>query len=702
MTQLQPAALDENPLVLAHRPLRPGSASRDLSRLHDDVWDFTPAIFEEHADSVTLRFGNYPARWRSALKTYLWVLLNDEEPRPMPTTQDGAPLAVLSVKHTAMVLRQLFATLEEAGITDLADTDALLLEQITRTPTWQQSGRDRRTRLLLELRRLWAWRDRVPPPLQMGDGHSWLDLPPRDLLGPREPTTENKTPRLSDTTLAPLMSWAIRFVTELAPDITAGYRQFFELSADQWRYRPPDWRPSDGGLPRRQRLHSVLDELRTRGLGLPGRIAEDGTRQINWTHLARLAHASDVSVRLQDADIVASAGLPIDDDAYLLAQPAGRINGAVWLDRHISWTQAVPLASLLRTAALIVITYLSGMRPGEVLGLRRGCLAFDDRARTWTVTGTRWKSATALNGQKMPEGEERTIPWVVHPVAATAIQVLEQLHDDELLFPAKLRPARLRNSKDTAAHRLGHGLTSSHASVEIASFTDWVNSYCAERGLRETIPPDPAGSVTPSRFRRTLAWHIVRRPRGLVAAAIQYGHVATQITQGYAGTGASGFPNDLAWERWLERVEELSSLDDYRHAGGRISGPAAGELARRASESTKKYLGRTIPTRRQAEQLLKSPLLQVYPGDGMHCVFDRSKALCVHGDEPAQDTCDTRCQNIARTDDDIAQLREHVQELRADPLAPPIRHQRAHQIAAAHLQAIHHHEDPSREMEPPQ
>ncbi len=32
----------------------------------------------------------------------------------------------------------------------------------------------------------------------------------------------------------------------------------------------------------------------------------------------------------------------------------------------------------------------------------------------------------------------------------------------------------------------------------------------------------------------TLVWHIVRRPRGLVPGAIQYGHLHVQMTLGYA------------------------------------------------------------------------------------------------------------------------------------------------------------------------
>jgi hypothetical protein len=39
--------------------------------------------------------------------------------------------------------------------------------------------------------------------------------------------------------------------------------------------------------------------------------------------------------------------------------------------------------------------------------------------------------------------------------------------------------------------------------------------------LGEIIPADPHGAVGTARFRRTLAWHIARRPGGLVALAIQ-------------------------------------------------------------------------------------------------------------------------------------------------------------------------------------
>ena len=55
-----------------------------------------------------------------------------------------------------------------------------------------------------------------------------------------------------------------------------------------------------------------------------------------------------------------------------------------------------------------------------------------------------------------------------------------------------------------------------------------------------------------------LTWFIVRRPRGLVAAAVQYGHLRVQMTLGYAGNYASGFPDEIAFEDWLARLDTLA------------------------------------------------------------------------------------------------------------------------------------------------
>jgi hypothetical protein len=163
-----------------------------------------------------------------------------------------------------------------------------------------------------------------------------------------------------------------------------------------------------------------------------------------------------------------------------------------------------------------------------VLNLRRGCIDHDIATDMWLMSGVYFKNAVDGNGNKIPAGAQRRDPWIVVKPVADAVKVLERLHDQDLLFPAKIEPYR---------HRPGHVTRSGQArtdtGADLGTFVGWVNDYCARRGL-PTIPPDPHGRLSISRFRRTLAWFIRRRPRGLVAGAIQYGHVHTRLIQGYA------------------------------------------------------------------------------------------------------------------------------------------------------------------------
>lgn len=165
------------------------------------------------------------------------------------------------------------------------------------------------------------------------------------------------------------------------------------------------------------------------------------------------------------------------------------------------------------------------------------------------------------------------------------------------------------------------------------------------------------------------------------------------MTQGYSGTYASGFPDELSMERWLERIKDLHALETYLDGGGHVSGPAAGELDHRTRQASTKFLGRSIPTRRQASSLRADPALQVFKGAGMHCVYNQSTALCAHdNDGPSLGECRSACSNIARTDEDIAELTELVAALTTDTLAPPIRYQRAQQVAEVVNKSIQQHE----------
>jgi hypothetical protein len=84
-----------------------------------------------------------------------------------------------------------------------------------------------------------------------------------------------------------------------------------------------------------------------------------------------------------------------------------------------------------------------------------------------------------------------------------------------------------------------------------------VNEHCAERGRSDRIPPDRAGASAGADFRKTLCRHIYRKPRGLVAAAIQCGTSLRAVTLSYARTAALGFPDALAFKEFLARLDDL-------------------------------------------------------------------------------------------------------------------------------------------------
>ncbi|GHF33784.1 hypothetical protein [Streptomyces fumanus] len=261
--------------------------------------------------------------------------------------------------------------------------------------------------------------------------------------------------------------------------------------------------------------------------------------------------------------------------------------------------------------------------------------------------------------------------------------MLERLHPHTLLFPTRIEPHRWRFEGEK---RQGQARRDQSIILDLAKFITWVNDYCHRLRRDDGIPDDGRGRLKPSRFRRTLAWFIRRRPRGLVAASIQHGHAHTQMLQGYAGSYESGFPDEYAFEDWLYRLECLSDDEQALSEGEHVSGPAADTYRSRISGAHREFAGRVLTKQRQARDLMGNPLLQIHHGEGMTCVLNPATAACqLRGtvDDPLvtpdTDDCRPQCPNIARTDRDVEHVKRRAAELAeiiADPLAPPIRHER--------------------------
>lgn len=354
-------------------------------------------------------------------------------------------------------------------------------------------------------------------------------------------------------------------------------------------------------------------------------------------------------------------------------------------------------------ACMVTIAYLTGMRADEVLGMRRGsCTAIlsgSEPTGGYEIHSRTYKSAVE-GGRSIPEGVDRDHPWTAIKPVADAVTVMEQLHDNDLLFSLSLFKARLTTP------RLDPGPPPSARVMDgIDHLLAWCNQRAADLGKpSEAIPDDPDGHINLRRLRRTLAWFIYRRPGGRVALGVQYGHLHAATTDGYGGRVSAGLRALFPMEEAFAISDTLHSAAEHLTANPDVSGPAAERYRAAITECANKYQGATL-TRKQAAALMSNPDLRVYdsPGQTLACCFDPRKALC-RKDSPREDpattpdltACDSRCANIARTDEHIAAIQTEVDSLREEhdsALTPePLRHRLEAQLARRESIIRAHHE----------
>ncbi|MFI1349611.1 hypothetical protein ACH4UR_25370 [Streptomyces lydicus] len=399
---------------------------------------------------------------------------------------------------------------------------------------------------------------------------------------------------------------------------------------------------------------------------------------------------------------------------YVLARPGGcplpvpvtgRVDGHPWTEA-IDFNEIESLMRHLGTACFIVLTYLTGMRPGEVLGLRTGCCPDPETEDgPHLIHGHVYKNATDEDGNHLSLGTLREVPWVAIAPVVQAIRVLEKIVPaGALLFDAAAHDFTLKRA-------FSGSITLTTLGDRIESFAAWATDQATRLGrTHETVPDDPHGALGTRRFRRTLAWHIARRPGGLVALAIQYGHMRTAVSVGYASRSREGIHDLLDVETARATVDTLATLHEDLADGTGISGPAARRAINAAAQAPA-FAGAVIDAK-AAKAILDNPQLAVYdnPGSYLMCVYNRDKALCHRLDGPQEapslDRCQPSCANISRTDhhaDQLVGLAETLEkkagsELVPGPLADRFRHR------AARLRAVadeHRHnristpEDPS-------
>ncbi len=294
--------------------------------------------------------------------------------------------------------------------------------------------------------------------------------------------------------------------------------------------------------------------------------------------------------------------------------------------------EASGLVGIVRTAAIIVILAVSGMRSSEVMELQVGARQPPQEAGPGL---SRYRIASnVIKGQ--PLGGTRD-EWVVIEPVYQAIGLAEQLHDDPrdgaLLFG--------RFAFD----------------VRYQWFRDWVNGPA---GQRLGLAPVPADLVTPRMLRRTLSVELAYRPGGLLAAKLHLKHISVATTEGYASRPGGAQAELLAEVNKHEADRNLELVwAEFRNyqQGIMPAGPGARELTEFfASIDGKLTAGdpeapKVQRSDREILNLMTRRASTLHLGTANYCWFtDPSRALCLKlagtpgADRPLAGMCDSaRC-----------------------------------------------------------
>lgn len=653
---IQWTVLSTDPCIAADRIHDP---DRAISLYGDDRWDISALGAPVSIRPNPILWERFPEELRETFRRAAWLIINTPTPAVLLERQGTNAVEWASRASVIQYVTQhwvWFANwLQEQGINQLRKVTRSDLERYAVRVQDTNYTRSTKAGLLRAVTRLWAYATSLPitdvlvmPP--------WEEEGLSDFLPMGERAPENATPIIHPSTMAPLLVWAQR-ILGFADDIRAATQQWDSMVAAL-----PTSHSRQGHSAAAALVRHWEDIGRT---SLPAAITNP--RKFDCQYLAAVNGGmcpGELGRALTASDTVFTAepGAPTPIDSPITATIDGRPwCGAIDKNDLYNYRRAV------LAAGLVVVGYLTGMRPNEVLALRPGCCTRQRVSATtvrYAINGRTYKRVRK-NGRADPDGEQRS--WTTIAPVARAVETIERFFpDNAVLFPSNY-DSTIPVSTLRAVHL-------------IDILIDTANTICERLKLpkEQWIPEDPAGAVTLRRFRRTLAWHIRRLPHGPVALAIQYGHLSVSQGEGYAGLTAAGFAALLDREEIAALVDNIEQARRDLMSGAAVSGPGAKRLIELASRGTGfegSYLSAAEIRRIKSDSRLK---LYDNAQSYLACMYDPNKALCQsdrvgQAAEPKLDQCQPNCPNVARTDRHIAGLETEVRRLRDEadsPLTP--------------------------------
>lgn len=646
--------------VLPHAVLRPGYDRAELSRYGDAFWDLTPAVFRQNARRChcTVKFDTLSEPAMAAMmRAYLYARLNVRLPGWAP----GLPPA--SIRQAFNHVRPFFEfVLEEVGTLDLPVLDQALLNRYAKTVTASKSRQPAVNALLLKpIWHLYHYRDHLP-----GGGlrfEPWPGQSSAFVAGYSSRRDENRTARIPEPILAPLLNWALKYVQVFSADIFAARAEGTAITDRATRLARADLQRSQRNLHalRMSRVERWLIAREREGRGVPGwtqpmnKVTRDkiGDIPVNW-HLINLV--AGVIVAENPGDHLAlrkSARNLVARHVAKYGVERGGLDTPVSLnpDTNLPWRSGFDHLAvkreerMLQTAGYILCAYLTGMRDCEVQAMRPGCL---DITRSEDGLIDRYRVRSTAYKWKRAEGVPAD--WITIEPVAEAIRILEHLSKEACAF----------HGVDTLWPVLDIGRAGkTHVSAEIVralnAFRDHVNAELVGNDQTNGIPTMHQGEpfkITTRQFRRTLAWHIANRPFGTIAGMIQYKHASVAAFEGYAGSTHSGFQRQVQQEHCYGQLDDILEYFDAHEIGDTFGGPGAGRL-KIVFEDAYKQLGPLpvrIADRGRFRTMLSDLARTLHVGILADCFFDPATALCLKAatdqTQPQTALCQpTKCPN---------------------------------------------------------
>jgi len=556
-------------LPLPERALRP--------LFDDDLWDLSEVIGLPVSLGLQRRRFDFTriadARWRLVAKELVMALL-----APHHEAVAALPRAYRTPHHVSTCNGRLdeiirfMAWLPGRGVDrleDLTSADCDAYHEHRRYPrdddgikVGERGASTRRLAALivtdlLNYRELFTT-DRVPAGLR-----PWAGAAPSAIAGDTGHGGRiNKTQPVPDEVFRPALAAALHLVRVLGPH-AAGLAQEIR-DADR------GWSTKTGGLKMTTvapvgDIRRVLGEYERAGRPLPvmrphhvqdrieaGWPADDPLTTVAFSVLARQAGVS----QFYSSWLPVLRG-PVEATLKIVGseRPFGRAAALVPLPGDgdpVRWTrplhreEAVSLIQVIRTAVIITLAAVTGMRASELMELQAGCR----QPPRESVPGlARYLlSGTLVKGQ--PLGGVRD-EWVVIREAYDAAGLAEQLHGD----PRDGEPL----------------LGRFHFGSRYERFRDWVNG---PGGQRLGLDPIPEGNLNLRMLRRKLAIELAYRPGGLLAAKIYLHHVSDR---GRVRVAAGRSPGRAPGRGQQSRAGTQPGTGD-----GRVPELPAGQAARRA------------------------------------------------------------------------------------------------------------------------